>query len=512
MFGSDSESENDVQCREDACGVMQFHSGTEISMFLFVEQHLKKVQPRPSGDELVDSIISAIDKFCLTRHWMMHIGPGKSEYLKNAAREISREKGQVLRFLELGSYCGYSSVLLARELRRQDTVMGTIGSKLICVEADGEAVGYTRRMLALAELSDYAEVLHTKVDEGGFLKVLEAALQPARCIDLLFIDHDKARYLQDLRLLQSFRLPVAQDKQLIASAPPHSSQPVPRRPKILCLHGFEQTAAILRMRLGGLPRKLKHVTFHFLDGPVQLPLRGEQTEPLRSWWTRRAEGLIDDHSLEEALHLVEESWRLDGPFDGILGFSMGAVFACQIAMRLPCVGLKFIICAGAPYHPSITSDALHHLSHLPNLHIYGTADTTVDPARSILLMEQWRDTAGRTEAPVVIEHDKGHCIPTQASYLNQYRDFINDALGRQPEEQEKTSSTAELLPILRPGCVVVADNVLSFGVPLEEYLQYVRSSSSSSLLFKDWVEYSRSNEGATESALHLDGVEVSVLE
>ena len=88
----------------------------------------------------------------------------------------------------------------------------------------------------------------------------------------------------------------------------------------------------------------------------------------------------------------------------------------------------------------------------------------------------------------------------------------------------------------RPGCVVVADNILSFGVPLSDYLEHVRVRVNarggggyvSSVLYTDRVEYADKIELKVQGGDHdhdhagdgdedkdeddmVDGVEVSVL-
>ena len=100
-------------------------------------------------------MLRAVDDFCSNRHWMMHVGPEKGsmlrEELMSSARRFMREstdavdsavstpapvgaevgegrsgtrsrRGEVLgerRYVcvELGTYCGYSSVLMASTLR-----------------------------------------------------------------------------------------------------------------------------------------------------------------------------------------------------------------------------------------------------------------------------------------------------------------------------------------------------------------------------------------------------------
>ncbi len=53
------------------------------------------------------SVINHIDKFCLT-NWMMNLGDEKAEIVKAALLQY-----QPKNILELGTYCGYSSLTMA---------------------------------------------------------------------------------------------------------------------------------------------------------------------------------------------------------------------------------------------------------------------------------------------------------------------------------------------------------------------------------------------------------------
>jgi catechol O-methyltransferase len=526
MFGdSSSEDEQEAQLRPAGCGVMQWHSGTEEAMFLYVERCVKKMGERATGDELVDTILRSVDDFCSKRHWMMHVGPEKAQHLVNAIRTVQRAPGSSLTFLELGSYCGYSSVLIARELRKMDSNSG-VQSHLVCIEPYEEAVRYTQRMARLAGLDNYICILKTTVDDPNLPQLITSAArtitdtEPLR-LDLVFIDHDKSRYLKDLVILEGLQAPHTTHSEILNLAPAAA----PKQRRILCLHGHEQNSETLRKRLGGLPRKMKGSKFVFLDGPIILPPResevanSEDTEGkcLRSWWHRDADGQIDAASLQEVLRLVQSTWETDGPFDGILGFSMGGTLASQIVMWLPCPGLKFVICAGAPDHFSVLPEKLP--THLRSLHIWGTTDLAVDCSRSRSLRDKW---SMRCLAPVTIEHGSGHCIPTQAVYLQQYCAFMEAAMEANdapslPVPPVASHSMAPV-PLLRSGCVVVADNVLSFGVPLTEYLSHVRDPEGpyrSSEIHKETVEYSmvgvETDAPEEVNAMYEDGIEVSIL-
>ena len=68
--------------------------------------------------------------------------------------------------------------------------------------------------------------------------------------------------------------------------------------------------------------------------------------------------------------------------------------------------------------------------------------------------------------------------------------------------------------LLKTGSIVVADNVLSFGTPLDDYLHFVQNengSFASSKTYRSTVEYSTSNSNVAVGDYLEDGVEISVV-
>mmetsp|Transcript_24734 Transcript_24734/g.38158 ORF Transcript_24734/g.38158 Transcript_24734/m.38158 type:complete len:310 (-) Transcript_24734:408-1337(-) len=220
-FGSDDEESNDnnnnsgeLIKRSKECGVLSWNEHTETSLSAHVENCMRNQQPSP------ELVISAIDEFCLHRHWMMHVGPEKgtmlTEQLQQRIREVKAEENSNL-FLsvELGTYCGYSAILLARTMR--DAFQGTSTPyHLISVEVTQQHVATARRLLSMAGLESHVTVLLIPEmgvggmthDLGGFLateikSISQAAgRKPNYKIEFLFIDHEKNLYLIDLQRLE----------------------------------------------------------------------------------------------------------------------------------------------------------------------------------------------------------------------------------------------------------------------------------------------------------------------
>lgn len=69
----------------------------------------------------------------------------------------------------------------------------------------------------------------------------------------------------------------------------------------------------------------------------------ENDDTQRSWWSNKEDGSFKGTNkngpafgFDESLRLVEETWRNEGPFHGLLGFSQGACFVgliCNLSMR-----------------------------------------------------------------------------------------------------------------------------------------------------------------------------------
>ena len=195
IFGVD-DAESETECsteailRPESSGVLKFHNGTEEAMYRFVVR--KAIQGNSA------SVLKAIDEFCYTQHWMMHIGDHKLPFLLEgislAESNRKHRSGGTSPFVvvELGSYCGYSAVYIASQLSAEN------GDLLYCIEGDAECVKWTKRMVEFACLDTVVQVVHSSAADINTWKV---ALGPKH-IDLLFIDHDKARYLADLLLIE----------------------------------------------------------------------------------------------------------------------------------------------------------------------------------------------------------------------------------------------------------------------------------------------------------------------
>ena len=157
----------------------QVGDGREQALVEHVERHA-----RP-GD--VDDAIRVIDDFGYTRSFMINVGDEKGAILDAAVRRAAPRL-----VLELGTYCGYSALRIARLL--------TDGARLVSVEYSAANAALARRVLKHAGVADRVTVVVGTLGDGG--ATLEALEQQhglaTAAVDAVFLDHDKDAYLPDL--------------------------------------------------------------------------------------------------------------------------------------------------------------------------------------------------------------------------------------------------------------------------------------------------------------------------
>ena len=138
----------------------------------------------------LDDVIRTIDRFCYEQSFMINIGDEKGEILDAA---VQRADPKLV--LELGTYCGYSALRIARAMGSQ--------ARLVSIEFNPANAAIARRIWDHAGVGDRLTVLVGTLGDGGAtVERLESEHGFAKgSIDLVFIDHDKSAYLPDLRLI-----------------------------------------------------------------------------------------------------------------------------------------------------------------------------------------------------------------------------------------------------------------------------------------------------------------------
>jgi catechol O-methyltransferase len=157
----------------------QIGDGREQACASFVEANARR------GD--IDDVLATIDKFAYEKSMLMNVGDEKGALLDAAVVRADPKLA-----LELGTYCGYGSLRLART---------ATSAKVYSVEFSAANAEVARRIWAHAGVDDRVTCVVGTIGDGG--KTLDALANEhgfaAGKLDLMFIDHDKRAYLPDLQ-------------------------------------------------------------------------------------------------------------------------------------------------------------------------------------------------------------------------------------------------------------------------------------------------------------------------
>ncbi|HTK66155.1 MAG TPA: O-methyltransferase [Pseudonocardia sp.] len=161
----------------------QVGDGREDALAAYVAEHARR--------DDIDDVIRVIDEFCHQQSFMMNVGDEKGELLDAALR-----KARPKRVLELGAYCGYSALRMARATD-PDTLIST-------VEFSAANAEIARRNLDHAGVAHRVEVVVGSIGDGGqtlrHLRTVSGLGEGD--LDFVFLDHAKDSYLSDLDLIE----------------------------------------------------------------------------------------------------------------------------------------------------------------------------------------------------------------------------------------------------------------------------------------------------------------------
>ena len=156
----------------------QVGDGREEALRSYVLEHARE------GD--LDDVIRVVDEFAYQRSFMMNVGDEKGALLDDAVRRAAPAL-----ILELGTYCGYSALRMARVM--------PAGARIVSVEFLAANAEIARAIWRHAGIEDRASVVVGTLGDGG--ATLDALGFAPGSVDLVFLDHDKDAYLPDLQRL-----------------------------------------------------------------------------------------------------------------------------------------------------------------------------------------------------------------------------------------------------------------------------------------------------------------------
>jgi pimeloyl-ACP methyl ester carboxylesterase len=179
--------------------------------------------------------------------------------------------------------------------------------------------------------------------------------------------------------------------------------------RMLCLHGYHGSAAILRRQMAPVADRLPaDVELVFVDAPSLAS--GDF-----GWWHDGFRGW------ERTRDWVTDLIRAEH-FDGVFGFSQGAALAGLLAAistaEAAPISFDFAIMVGgftssSPQHAHLFPGKIR----MPSVHVMGRIDGIVPMGDSLLLAERFVD-------PLVIQHGGGHVIPDDPAITARIAGFL----------------------------------------------------------------------------------------
>ena len=156
----------------------QVGDGREAAAVDYVLSHAR------AGD--LDEAIAALDRFAYAQSILISVGDEKGRLLDEAVRRSGAGLA-----LELGTYCGYGALRIAR---------AAPGARVFSVEMSSDNAANARRVWAHAGVGDRVSCVVGRLGDGG--ATLDALAGEhgfaAGALDFVFVDHDKRAYLPDL--------------------------------------------------------------------------------------------------------------------------------------------------------------------------------------------------------------------------------------------------------------------------------------------------------------------------
>ena len=155
----------------------QLGDGREEAAADFVVAHARQ------GD--IDDVLAILDRYAYEKSFLVNVGDEKGKLLDEAVRRADPRIA-----LELGTYCGYGALRIARAAPL---------AQVYSVELGASNAEVAQRIWAHAGVADQITCVVGTVADGGLtLDALEEYGVTHGVLDFLFIDHDKDAYLVDL--------------------------------------------------------------------------------------------------------------------------------------------------------------------------------------------------------------------------------------------------------------------------------------------------------------------------
>ncbi|KAK7733266.1 hypothetical protein SLS63_004795 [Diaporthe eres] len=175
--------------------------------------------------------------------------------------------------------------------------------------------------------------------------------------------------------------------------------------RFLCLHGYQQSAAIMQSETPFLKPIFEQIAgdkvdFLYINAPY-LSVPTASGEPTFAWW--------DPKDPERTFGYLSRVLDEQGPFDGIIGFSQGATVSCLLAAFLerpkrmrPSTFTTFhaplrLVISYSGYHEDDERLQKYYNPHIktPIFHFISSTDPVVAEERCFRLVKKCEDSNDR---------------------------------------------------------------------------------------------------------------------
>jgi len=193
-----------------------------------------------------------------------------------------------------------------------------------------------------------------------------------------------------------------------------------RKKRMLALHGKGGNAASFARHLTPLVERTSAVwEWHFAEGAFVEPNPGG-----RGWWTlrpgERTYSATDLPGAAESIARVRES----GPWDGVFGFSQGAMLAALVVSEDDACITECAIVVGSAW-PTCIAQNLEKMERNErpeassrSLHVIGEADAINPPEQARRVAKAF---GARAE---LFQHKGGHVVPLDENAMDEYIRFM----------------------------------------------------------------------------------------
>lgn len=206
--------------------------------------------------------------------------------------------------------------------------------------------------------------------------------------------------------------------------------------RVLCLHGYRQDANTFKTKSGGFRKLLKNqLEFVYIDAPHFVPEGFQNTggdSSNRGWWFSRTDpdafySLQKTNickGFDESVDTIISFCQVNGPFDGLIGFSQGASMVsllCSLQQAKFSSNLNFrfaILFAGFKSQAIPHEPFYERKISVKSMHVIGEND-------QIIPKEKSEELAQCFESPYVTHHPGGHFIPSSSNFRKDYLTFLD---------------------------------------------------------------------------------------